>query len=122
MLQRFVFPNPAPISTNRNPPSDDWNPPTQNPEDSRSSPYALCYARIIKRVKQRGLPVPTIIQEPPAPTNENGIDLVAVYRQLIRIVARLESTPYTESIQRQTDEVELDDLANPASDNDTSQG
>jgi len=66
--------------------------------------------------------VPTIIQEPPAPIQENGIDLVAVYRQLIRIVARLESTPYTESIQRQTDEWGLDDLANPASDNRTSQG
>ena len=66
--------------------------------------------------------MPTIIQEPPAPIQENGIDLVAVYRQLIRIVARLESTPYTESIQRQTDEVELDDLANPASDINTSQG
>jgi len=66
--------------------------------------------------------VPTIIQEPPAPIQENAIDLVAVYRQLIRIVARLESTPYTESIQRQTDEVELDDLANPASDEDKSQG
>jgi len=67
--------------------------------------------------------VPTIIPEPPAPIQENGIDLVAVYRQLIRIVARLESTPYTESIkQRQTDEVELDDLADPASDSDTPQG
>jgi len=56
--------------------------------------------------------VPTIIQEPPAPIQENGIDLVAVYRQIMR------STPYTESIkQRQTD-----DLANPASDINTSQG
>ena len=66
--------------------------------------------------------MPTIIQEPPAPTNENGIDLVAVYRQLIRIVARLESTPYTDENKRQTNEVELDDLANPASDEDKSQG
>jgi len=66
--------------------------------------------------------VPTIIQEPPAPIQENAIDLVAVYRQLIRIVARLESTPYTDENKRQTDEVELDDLANPASESDTSQG
>jgi len=66
--------------------------------------------------------VPTISPEPSAPTNENAIDLVAVYRQLIRIVARLESTPYTDENKRQTNEVELDDLANPASDNDTSQG
>jgi len=66
--------------------------------------------------------VPTIIQEPPAPIQENGIDLVAVYRQLIRIVACLESTPYTDENKRQTDEVELDDLADPASDLNTSQG
>jgi len=66
--------------------------------------------------------VPTISPEPSAPTNENAIDLVAVYRQLIRIVARLESTPYTDENKRQTNEVELDDLANPASESDTSQG
>ncbi len=61
---------------------------------------------------------------PPMPqTDTDGIDLVAVYRQLIRIVARLESTPYTESIkQRQTDEWGLDDLADPASELDTPQG
>jgi hypothetical protein len=58
----------------------------------------------------------------PEPTT-NGIDMVAVYRQIMRIVACLESTPYTESIkQRQTDEVELDDLADPASDRSTPQG
>ena len=56
-------------------------------------------------------------------TDDDGIDMVAVYRQIMRIVACLESTPYTESIkQRQTDEVELDDLADPASDSDTPQG
>ena len=66
--------------------------------------------------------MPTISPEPSAPTNENAIDLVAVYRQLIRIVARLESTPYTDENKRQTNEVELDDLANPASESDTSQG
>jgi len=66
--------------------------------------------------------VPTIIPEPSAPTNENAIDLVAVYRQLIRIVACLESTPYTDENKRQTDEVELDDLADPASDLNTPQG
>jgi hypothetical protein len=66
--------------------------------------------------------VPTLTSEPPAPIQENGIDLVAVYRQLIRIVARLESTPYTDENKRQTDERELDDLADPASDRDTSQG
>jgi hypothetical protein len=49
--------------------------------------------------------------------------MVAVYRQIMRIVACLDSTPYTESIkQRQTDEVALDDLADPASDTDTPQG
>ena len=67
--------------------------------------------------------MPTLTPEPPTSIQENGIDLVAVYRQLIRIVARLESTSYTEPIkQRQTDEWGLDDLANPASDDHTSQG
>ena len=67
--------------------------------------------------------MPTLTSEPPAPIQENGIDMVAVYRQIMRIVACLDSTPYTESIkQRQTDERELDDLANPASDTDTPQG
>jgi hypothetical protein len=82
-----------------------------------------CATLFISRVKQKDLSVPTLTSEPPAPIQENGIDMVAVYRQIMRIVARLDSTPYTESIkQRQTDEWGLDDLADPASDNSTPQG
>jgi len=50
------------------------------------------------------------------------INLVDVCRHILRIVARLESASYTESTLRQTAEVELDDPADPASDNDTPQG
>ena len=55
-------------------------------------------------------------------TDADSIDMVAVYRQIMRIVACLESSPYTDENKRQTDEVELDDLADPASELDTPQG
>ena len=53
-----------------------------------------------------------------------GINLETVYRSLLRIVARLDESEYTEgnSLLRQTTEVVLDDLADPASDVSTSQG
>ncbi len=52
------------------------------------------------------------------------MNLESVYRSLLRIVARLDENEYTEgnSLLRQTTEVVLDDLADPASDGDTSQG
>jgi hypothetical protein len=56
----------------------------------------------------------------------NGANLVEVSRTLLRIVARLPKTEYTESssIQNgcQTEVVEHSNLADPASDEDTSQG
>jgi hypothetical protein len=57
-------------------------------------------------------------------TETDGINLVSVYRSLLRIVARLGENEYTEgnSLLRQTTEVVLDDLADPASDCNTSQG
>jgi hypothetical protein len=56
--------------------------------------------------------------------NEQGMNLESVYRSLLRIVARLDENEYTEgnSLLRQTTEVVLDDLADPASASDTSQG
>ncbi|MBK8030434.1 MAG: hypothetical protein IPK17_13210 [Chloroflexi bacterium] len=56
--------------------------------------------------------------------NEQGMNLESVYRSLLRIVARLDENEYTEgnSLLRQTTEVVLDDLADPASDVGTSQG
>lgn len=51
-----------------------------------------------------------------------GIDPVAVYRQILRIVAHLQGTPYTDIQKRQTAERQPDDLADPASANDTAQG
>jgi len=53
-----------------------------------------------------------------------GMNLETVYRSLLRIVARLDESEYTESnsLLRQTTEVVLDDLADPASDGSTSQG
>ena len=52
------------------------------------------------------------------------MNLESVYRSLLRIVARLDENEYTESnsLLRQTTEVVLDDLADPAGDYDTSQG
>lgn len=52
----------------------------------------------------------------------SGVDLKAVCRSLLKIVARLEENQYTEDTLRQTAELELDDLADPASETDTSQG
>jgi F0F1-type ATP synthase beta subunit len=51
-----------------------------------------------------------------------GIDPVAVYRQILRIVAHLQGTPYTDIQKRQTVGLPSDDLADPASANDTAQG
>jgi len=52
-----------------------------------------------------------------------GINLVGVYRSLLRIVARLEESQYTESnsFMGQTEVVEDSDLANPARDSRTTQ-
>jgi hypothetical protein len=51
-----------------------------------------------------------------------GIDPVAVYRQILRIVAHLHGTPYTDHHKRQTAGLPSDDLADPASENSTAQG
>ncbi len=56
------------------------------------------------------------------PPSEERINLVAVCRQIMRIVARLETTSYTDSTDRQTVERKLDDPADPASDVTTPQG
>lgn len=45
-----------------------------------------------------------------------------IYRSLLRIVAQLAETQYTQGTLRQTTELELDDLADPASASNTSQG
>jgi len=60
----------------------------------------------------------------PQLNNEQGMNLESVYRSLLRIVARLDENEYTEgnSLLRQTTEVVLDDLADPASVSGTSQG
>lgn len=57
-------------------------------------------------------------------TEPDGINLLSVYRSMLRIVARLGENEYTESnsLLRQTTEVVLDDLADPAGADDTSQG
>ncbi|MCA0453873.1 MAG: hypothetical protein LCI00_07865 [Chloroflexi bacterium] len=54
--------------------------------------------------------------------NQPGVNLETVYRSLLRIIARLDEKRYTEGVLRQTTEVELDDLADPASAANTSQG
>ena len=57
----------------------------------------------------------------------NGTNLLDVSRTLLRIVARLPKTEYSEDksnghIRRQAAEDQLDDLPDPASASDTSQG
>lgn len=67
---------------------------------------------------------PTSHEVTPQLNTEQGMNLESVYRSLLRIVARLDENEYTESnsLLRQTTEVVLDDLADPASDVTTSQG
>jgi len=62
--------------------------------------------------------------EQPNIAENGGINLLSVYRSMLRIVARLGESEYTEgnSLLRQTEVVEHSNLANPASANDTSQG
>ena len=62
--------------------------------------------------------------EQPNIAETEGINLVSVYRSLLRIVARLDESEYTEdnSLLRQTEVVEHSNLADPASDVTTSQG
>ena len=61
------------------------------------------------------------LRDTPLPTEER-INLVDVCRQIMRIVARLETQSYTDFIDRQTAEWGLDDPADPASANDTAAG
>ena len=54
--------------------------------------------------------------------SQPGVNLEMIYRSLLKIVARWNETPYTEDRLRQTAERQPDDLADPASAMDTSQG
>ncbi|NJL57859.1 hypothetical protein HC928_24055 [bacterium] len=56
--------------------------------------------------------------------DHDGINLLSLYRSMLRIVARLDESEYTEdsSLLRQTEVVEHSNLANPASDSSTVQG
>ncbi|GAB5493718.1 MAG: hypothetical protein Phog2KO_39330 [Phototrophicaceae bacterium] len=56
---------------------------------------------------------------------DDSINLEYISRILLRIVAQLPKSEYSESIQQyrqQVEEVELNDLSDPASDLNTSQG
>lgn len=57
-------------------------------------------------------------------TENDGINLLSVYRSMLRIVARLGESEYTESnsLLRQTEVVEHSNLADPASEKSTMQG
>ncbi|MCI0711072.1 MAG: hypothetical protein L0154_13025 [Chloroflexi bacterium] len=62
--------------------------------------------------------------EQPNIAETSGINLLSLYRSMLRIVARLDESEYTEdnSLLRQTEVVEHSNLANPASDEVTLQG
>jgi uncharacterized protein YjiS (DUF1127 family) len=53
---------------------------------------------------------------------EEAVNFQKVYRALLRIIAHLDETQYTRGMLRQITEQELDDLADPASAANTSQG
>jgi hypothetical protein len=53
---------------------------------------------------------------------EQGVNLEMVYRSLLRIIAHLDETQYTEGMLRQIEVYHHPDLANPASAVNTSQG
>lgn len=57
-----------------------------------------------------------------APHSSEAINLVDVCRQLLRIVARLEESSYTDKQIRQTEVVVHSDLTNPASEESTAPG
>jgi len=61
------------------------------------------------------------LRDTPLPPEER-INLVDVCRQILRIVARLETQSYTDSIERRTEVVVHLDPADPASDCDSPQG
>jgi len=56
------------------------------------------------------------------PGDAEPINLLGVYRSLLRIVARLEDQEYTDANSRQTAGFQPDDPADPASGVSTSQG
>ncbi|MFW5709698.1 MAG: hypothetical protein ACOCX5_05710 [Chloroflexota bacterium] len=63
--------------------------------------------------------------EIPQPNTRQGVNLVTVCRSLLEIVASLDETQYTEGssfIDRRAEVVQHSDPADPASDEDTSQG
>ena len=59
---------------------------------------------------------------PESSPNDDVVNLVDVCQSILRIVARWEGKPYTESQLRQTVERQPDDPADPASAHDTPQG
>lgn len=56
------------------------------------------------------------------PGDAEPINLLGVYRSLLRIVARLDDQEYTDGNSRQTAGYQPDDPAHPASGRSTSQG
>ena len=60
------------------------------------------------------------------PTTEDGINLVAASKTLLRVVAEWQQNEYTEASStengRQIEVLQHDDLSNPAGDSSTTQG
>lgn len=65
---------------------------------------------------------PPVRNEQTQLNTRQGVSLEIVYRSLLNIVARLDERQYTEGTLRQTAERQLDDLADPASELNTSPG
>ncbi len=65
---------------------------------------------------------PDVVQEETQEQTQHGIDMVSIYRSVLRVVARLEESDYTGQNTRQDDVVVHDDLPDPASREHNSQG
>ncbi len=65
---------------------------------------------------------PDVVQEKAQEQTQHGIDMVSIYRSVLRVVACLEESDYTGQNTRQDDVRQHDDLPDPASRGDRSQG
>ncbi len=68
------------------------------------------------------LPKPDTAEAHDEEQREEGIDMVGIYRAILRAIAHLDERDYTEQDSRQADVLQHLDLPDPASSVDNSQG
>jgi hypothetical protein len=65
---------------------------------------------------------PDVIETHDVEQREEGLDMVGIYRTVLRVIAHLEETDYTEQNSRQDEVYHHPDLPDPASSVTNSQG